>query len=340
MEQNMTALVSLFARAYHQKNKDIKIFDDLLSTKLITEKEYEMIGLNMSQGISFFNPTFKGSKEEALKWIVDHQLSPSVLVRSAFCKEAIEEMKEKGCQQYLDFASGYDSFAYYYQNQMHVFEIDKKEVIEDKRQRCKDVDIENIQFLSIDLSQENWINTLLQGDYQEDQLSISSMLGLSYYLTKDEFKTLTIYVSEYQSGTLISKSKVADLDYDGIDSPSRGVIAVVPDFESFKVKLIVADDYAKYSTDFPILENIENREYYVRSASQIKGEIPIQIHSASTIEGKTAILSDSEQGLMALIYGKDGLSGIPITEMEKGIVGVENDYVYYLSFQFGGNQSF
>ena len=47
--------------------------------------------------------------------------------------------------------------------------------------------------------------------------------------------------------------------------------AVVPDFESFKVKLIVADDYAKYSTDFPILENIENREYYGRSASQIKG---------------------------------------------------------------------
>ena len=197
MEQNMTALVSLFARAYHQKNKDIKIFDDLLSIKLITEKEYEMIGLNMSQGISFFNPTFKGSEEEALKWVVDHQLSPSVLVRSAFCKEAIEEMKEKGCQQYLDFASGYDSFAYYYQNQMHVFEIDKKEVIEDKRQRCKDVDIENIQFLSIDLSQENWINTLLQSDYQEDQLSISSMLGLSYYLTKDEFKKMLKQLSKY-----------------------------------------------------------------------------------------------------------------------------------------------
>lgn len=197
MEQNMAALVSLFARAYHQKNKDIKIFDDLLSTKLITEKEYEMIGLNMSQGISFFNPTFKGSEEEALKWIVDHQLSPSVLVRSVFCKEAIEEMKEKGCQQYLDFASGYDSFAYYYQNQMHVFEIDKKEVIEDKRQRCKDVDIENIQFLSIDLSQDNWINTLLQSDYQEDQLSISSMLGLSYYLTKDEFKKMLKQLSKY-----------------------------------------------------------------------------------------------------------------------------------------------
>lgn len=197
MEQNMTALVSLFARAYHQKSKDIKIFDDPLSTKLITKKEYEMIRLSMSQGISFFNPNFKGSKEEALKWIVDHQLSPSVLLRSAFYKEAIEEMKEKGCKQYLDFASGYDSFAYYYQNQMHVFEIDKKEVIEDKRQRCKDVDIENIQFLSIDLGKDNWINRLLESTYQENQLSVCSLLGLSYYLTHDQFKRLLKEISKH-----------------------------------------------------------------------------------------------------------------------------------------------
>lgn len=47
MEQNMIALVSLFARAYPQKRKGIKIFDDPLSIKLITKKEYEMIGLNM-----------------------------------------------------------------------------------------------------------------------------------------------------------------------------------------------------------------------------------------------------------------------------------------------------
>ena len=197
MEQNMTALVSLFARAYHQKSKDIKIFDDPLSTKLITKKEYEMIRLSMSQGISFFNPNFKGSKEEALKWIVDHQLSPSVLLRSAFCKEAIEEMKEKGCKQYLDFASGYDSFAYMYQNKMNVFEIDKQEVIDDKRQRCQNVDIKNVQFLSIDLGKDNWINRLLESSYQENQLSVCSLLGLSYYLTHDQFKRLLKEISRH-----------------------------------------------------------------------------------------------------------------------------------------------
>ena len=140
------------------------------------------------------------------------------------------------------------------------------------------------------------------------------------FYAKEEYKTLTIYLSEYQAGELINKSKVADLDYDGLESAKRGVIAVIPDFELFRVKLIIADDYSKCSTDFPILENVENREYYGRSATQEEGEVPIQ--------------RDTEQGLMALIYGEDGLETIPVKEMEQGNFREKNDYVYYLSFRF------
>lgn len=140
------------------------------------------------------------------------------------------------------------------------------------------------------------------------------------YFTRDEFKTLSVFMSEYHSGKLIAKNKVADLVYEDIDSTSEGMIVLVPDFEEFMVKLIVTDDYAKYSTAFPILENVENREYYGRSSTQIEEEIPIQY--------------DSEQGLVALIYGKDGLSGVPVQEMENGEFQTNNDYVYYLSFKF------
>ena len=140
------------------------------------------------------------------------------------------------------------------------------------------------------------------------------------FYAKEEYKTLTIYLSEYQAGELINKSKVADLDYDGIESAKRGVVAVIPDFELFRVKLIIADDYSKCSTDFPILENVENREYYGRSATQVEGEVTIQ--------------RDTEQGLMALIYGEDGLETIPVKEMEQGNFREKNDYVYYLSFRF------
>ena len=76
MEQsNMAALVSAFARAYHSKNNEIKVFDDSLAAKILTEKEYGQISSSMVQGIHYFNPNFIGSDKEALRWIVDNQLS-------------------------------------------------------------------------------------------------------------------------------------------------------------------------------------------------------------------------------------------------------------------------
>lgn len=141
------------------------------------------------------------------------------------------------------------------------------------------------------------------------------------YFTGDHYKTLTVFLSEYHSGELIAKNKVADLAYEDLESGSEGMIVLVPDFEAFMVQLIVTDDYAKYATDFPILENVENREYYGRSYTQIEEEIPIQYNS--------------EQGLMSLLYGKDGVSGIPVQQLERGEFQTENDYIYYVSVEFG-----
>ena len=102
--------------------------------------------------------------------------------------------------------------------------------------------------------------------------------------------------------------------------PSEGVVAIVPYFENFTVKLILADACSKFSTDISILEGVENRRYYGRSASQIEEE--------------TRIEYDTEQGLTALIYDNDEMIVLPIREIEDGEAGAENDYVYYFSFQF------
>ena len=140
------------------------------------------------------------------------------------------------------------------------------------------------------------------------------------YYTGEKFKTLDIYISQYCAGKLIDKKKAAQFTYVDIASASEGMIALVPDFEQFTVKLTVADNYAKYSTAVPILEDVEGREYYGRSASRIEEDIPIEY--------------DIEYGLVALIYSKDALSVIPIQEIEHGEVGTNNDYVYYFSFEF------
>ena len=57
------------------------------------------------------------------------------------------------------------------------------------------------------------------------------------YSSREKFKTLTVYMSEYRSGKLITKNKVADLTYGDVDSTSEGMISIVPDFETFIVRL-------------------------------------------------------------------------------------------------------
>lgn len=136
------------------------------------------------------------------------------------------------------------------------------------------------------------------------------------YCTDGEYETLKVYMSEYRSGELVSKAKISELSYEDIGSASEGIIALVPDFEQFEIKLIIADSYAKSSTAVPILEGAEGREYYMRSAVQVENELSIQY--------------DSAQSFAAFICGKDGISTVPIDEP----AATDNDYVYYFSFEF------
>lgn len=139
------------------------------------------------------------------------------------------------------------------------------------------------------------------------------------YHTNEKFQSLTIFISEYHFGKLAAKNKIAELSYEEVES-TEGKIVLVPDFEEFEVKLIVADTSTKYSTTIPILEKVEGREYYGRSATQIEGKVSIQ-----KIQSK---------GWQHLFMEKDGLSTTPIQNIEQGEIDQQNDYIYFISFQF------
>ena len=140
------------------------------------------------------------------------------------------------------------------------------------------------------------------------------------YSLHDRYKKLIIYMSEYHSGELIEKSEIACLIYDNSASPTAGMLAVVPDFEDFTVRLVISDDTANMYTDFSILEEVEGREYYGRSATRI--------------EDRKLIKADKEQGLCTLIYGKDGIRMTPVDTIESGDMPDDNDYIYYFSYCF------
>lgn len=140
------------------------------------------------------------------------------------------------------------------------------------------------------------------------------------YEIKDQFDTLDVYVSRYHHGELEERYKAAAFSYDIAEYPTEGRIALVPDFENFSVKLVLAGDGGKLTTDIPILENVKDRLYYGRSATKLEEEKKINF--------------DEEQGLVALIYGENGLSALPVQTIEEGDAGAENDYVYYFSYSF------
>ena len=203
MKNNMTALVSCFARYYHTVNSNIKIYNDTLAHAILTKSEIENISKNMMEGIKFFNPNYDG--DDSLKWVVNNILAPSVLARSIFNEKHLLNEIRLGLKQYLILGSGYDTSGYKISDKVSVYELDKKEMIEDKVKRVKNANIntENINYLSCDFN-SNWIENLLKSSFDKNKKTFCSLLGLSYYLDKEIFKqTISILSKNIPAGSVI-----------------------------------------------------------------------------------------------------------------------------------------
>ncbi|KWX69604.1 class I SAM-dependent methyltransferase [Paenibacillus jilunlii] len=193
--KSVTALVSAFSRAYHAQHNQIKVFDDSLARQLLTKEEYEGIAGSMSQGIAFFQPEFVGTQEQALRRVVDYQLSPSPLGRAAFAEQALEVAVMHGARQYLIFAAGYDTFAYRqpeWATKLQIFEFDHPATADDKHRRVLALNPakpSNLHYISLDFSEQDWERRLLDYHaFDPSVISFSSFLGITYYLSKDVFK--------------------------------------------------------------------------------------------------------------------------------------------------------
>jgi methyltransferase, putative, TIGR00027 family len=169
-------------------------FDDYLAKDILTQNEYEQISSNMSKGIKFFNPSFDGTQDEALRFIVDNQLSPTPIGRAAFTKKSLENAVKIGAKQYLIFAAGYDTFAYRqpdWARNIQIFELDHPLTGEDKKKRIQKVMKEippNLHYISIDFTEKNWERNIIKcSQFEQSKISFCSLLGLNYYLTKKDF---------------------------------------------------------------------------------------------------------------------------------------------------------
>ncbi len=201
MDKNMTALVSAFVKDYHAKNSNIKIYYDKFS--ILSPEEYDFISYHLENGIEFFNSKYNDNN--ALDWIVNNILGPSVLARLAFNQKHLLNEIRLGLKQYVVLGSGYDTSMYKVNKAVKVFELDRKDVIQDKIERIKKAKInnQNVKYISCDFNNE-WIKLLLKNGFKKDEKTLCSILGVSYYLEKETFKnTLKELSDNISSGSAI-----------------------------------------------------------------------------------------------------------------------------------------
>ena len=157
---------------------------------------------SMSDGINFFNPAFTGNSQEALRWVVDNQLSPSPLGRSVFAEKSLEREIKIGARQYLIFGAGYDTFAYRqpsWANALEIFEIDHPATAYDKQARLKNAKYvipDNIHYIEADFTEDYWQEKLLNHEaFDRRKISCCAILGVAYYLSKQTFEALISVIS-------------------------------------------------------------------------------------------------------------------------------------------------
>lgn len=141
------------------------------------------------------------------------------------------------------------------------------------------------------------------------------------FTTTDKYKMLRLKKYIYSSGKLTDSEKM-EVRFDNTGSPASGEILIVPDFEHSFVRIIIVSGGSRYSTEYPLLEGVNNRENYGRSWTQISG--------------RTDIRYNEEQALAALIYDDDEMRVPGIENLIHGDTDslMMNDYVYFFSFEF------
>ena len=170
---------------------------------------------------------------------------------------------------------------------------------------------------------QNYIEPYLE---KSTEMQTANMLSshpgnilLFHYNSKKNYDSLTMYLTQYQKGKKISDKEICTFYNNPSKGTNTGNIALVVDYEASTLKIIDAFEDGYYVAEgISFLENISNYDVW----------------DYDKIEEKTSIKYSKKQMLEALFYRKEGVSTIPIEELEKKDTKLKNDYMCILSFKF------
>ena len=169
---------------------------------------------------------------------------------------------------------------------------------------------------------QNYIEPYLE---KSTEMQTANMLSnhsgnilLFHYNSKKNYDSLTMYLTQYQKDKKISDKEICTFYNNPSKGTNTGNIALVVDYEASTLKIIDAFEDGYYVAEgISFLENISNYDVW----------------DYNQIEEKTSINYGNNQMLVALSYGKNHVTSLPIKELETN-KKIKNDYTCILSIKF------
>lgn len=282
MDSSMTAKMCLFVNAYHSKYANIHIINNTYAYAML-ESEYNTIYKFLEDGINFFDPFYNG--DDKVLHIVNKVIGPSVLGRSAWLEDKIKVEERLGLKQYLILASGYDTSGLIHQN-LNVFEVDRSEVIDDKLKRLKNIK-SNVKYIRSDL-RDNFEEKIINEGFDTNKKTLVSLLGLSYYLEKEEFLNLLERILK-----IINEGSVILFDY-----PNN-----IVDEEKGKLKSLASESKEEMKTNYDakdFISTLERNNAYICEDLTNK-EIDKYFYDYNTINIKEPIHAQKSVNYMMIV---------------------------------------
>jgi methyltransferase (TIGR00027 family) len=150
----------------------------------------------------------------------------AIVGRARFIEDLVREQVRKGVSQYVILGAGLDTFAQRspdVASELRVFEIDKPETQEWKRQRLMELGLgisNNLQLVAVDFEAgDSWREKLAMNGFNANQPAVVASTGVSMYLTKEANMASLRQVAAFAPGSTLAMTFLLPLDL--VDSAER-----------------------------------------------------------------------------------------------------------------------
>ncbi|MEU1954868.1 class I SAM-dependent methyltransferase [Nocardia rhamnosiphila] len=180
-----TALITAYARAYHQIADHPPIFPDPLAARLlgVTAEELTESGTTDSLGLA----------------VSDRSRRLFFAARARFAEDAVAAAVATGVRQVVILGAGLDTFAYRNPSpDLRVFEVDHPATQAWKRERLTAAGIdrpETVTFVSVDFETSTLATELESSGFERTDPAVFVWLGVVFYLTPDAAHATLEYIA-------------------------------------------------------------------------------------------------------------------------------------------------